>query len=182
MLHLPSDQARTSGDYSRMPLSVFVSEVYLPVRHREVSASTKKNDATQWRKINPVIGSLPIKKITGVVVERLVAHYAHNTAPTRRQLVLALRACLKYAESIGVIESMPKIRPIKGGMARVKGRPSALTADEVRRLLDQATSPVQRALWAYAMGQGPGWRTTAWKLWTPTHSPRSCCPRPILSP
>lgn len=149
-----AEQARVSGDYSRMPLSTFVSDVYLPVRHREVSASTQKNDRSQWRKINPIIGSLPLKKITGLVIERLVAHYASDTAPTRRQLVLAVRACLKYAESIGVIETMPKIRPIKGGMQRVKGRPTALTSQEVSLILDQASYPTQRALWAYALGQG----------------------------
>lgn len=151
---LVASQARASGDYSKMPLATFVSEVYLPVRFREVATNTKKNDLVKWKKINAVIGDIPVKKVNGVVVERLLTHYAADAAPTRRRMVLTLKALLTYAESIGVLDSVPKIRAVKGGTQRVRGRPVALTSEEVGRILDQAPSSTHRALWALALGQG----------------------------
>lgn len=149
-----AEQARQSGDYSRMPLSTFVSEVFMPVRLTEVGAHTRKNEKVQWRKILKVIGSVPVGKITGMIVERLMNHYASDTAPTRRRLLVTLKAALRYAAQVGVIKEIPPMRPVKGANRRVKGRPVALSAAEVEAILREALSPVHKALWAFALGQG----------------------------
>lgn len=152
--HHLAEQARASGDYGKMPLKMFLTEVYLPVRNAEVCAGTRRNDGIQWRKINPLIGSIPLKKVDGVAVEKVMAHYAANSPPTRRRMLLAIKGLLSYAESIGVIKEIPRMRPVKNGMSRVKGRPIALSASEVAAILAEATSATQRAMWAYAVGQG----------------------------
>lgn len=176
LTEMVANQARVSGDFAKMPLKVFVDEVFTPVRAKEIKASTLRNDSFQWNKICRVIGSVPLNKITGMIVEKLLAHYADDSASARRQLTVTLRSALKYAVDTGIIKELPKMRPVKGGSARVGPRPQALSQDEVVAILKEAPSPMHVALWGYAIGQGvrPGeaikldWSDVNWTAGTVT--------------
>jgi integrase len=64
------------------------------------------------------------------------------------------RGLLKNAVEIEALEHVHACRRIKGYNSRVKPPGEALTAGEVARLLDAADTPMHRALFGYAFGQG----------------------------
>lgn len=147
-------EAITTGDLASLPLREFYERIYLPVRRKEVVEGTVRREACVWGKINEVLGDLPVKRIDGITVERFLVSKTSWGGAARRLGMNALRGLLKYAVEVGVLEAMPRLRPVRGGTKRSLPRPVALLPEQVQGILDHASTPSQRALYATAIGQG----------------------------
>lgn len=143
-----------SGDLGALPVREFLSRVFAPVREREVAPATWKREKQIWGQILPVLGDLQVKAITGLHVERFLTSRTTWGGGVRKVALATLRALLRYAVEIGVLEAIPRIRSVKGATKRVRSRPVALLPEQVAAILDHASTPVHRAIFALAFGQG----------------------------
>lgn len=146
--------AVTSGDLGTLPLREFLERVFSPVREREVASATWKRERQIWGQILPVLGDLTVKSISGVHVDRFLSSRTTWGGGVRKIALATLRALLRYAVEIGVLEALPRIRSVKGATKRVRSRPVALLPEQVSAILDHASTLVHRAIFALAFGQG----------------------------
>jgi integrase len=143
-----------SGDLGALPLREFLERVFSPVREREVAPATWKRERQIWGQILPVLGDLQVKAITGLHVERFLTSRTTWGGGVRKVALATLRALLKYAVEIEVLDQLPRLRPVRGATKRVRARPVAILPEQVAAILDHASTPVHRAIFALAFGQG----------------------------
>jgi len=141
------------GRYGDMRFEDFVERVYWPVR-RARNEKTAKREKWLWDAIYPQLGAVKLKDLN---MHRWTMFLIgkETWSPRSRQIVQnAYRACLKYAVKIGAIEEVHPMETIKGGNRRYTPPGESLSEEEVPLVLAAAHTPMHRAMFATAIGQG----------------------------
>lgn len=159
------------GQLAKLSLDDFVHQVWAQVRSTENNPSTwKREERGPWRAILPALGHVPMEKLDAPRWSAFLASKTEWSGRTKALAQTAYRCCLRYAVEMGVVKEEHAFRIIKGSNQPTLATPDNLTDDEVRKLLDAAGSPMHRALYAFAFGQGcrPAevvtirWENVAW--------------------
>lgn len=136
-----------------LPLSEYVDRFYGP--HREATRpKTWRTERFDWTRIRAGIGHVRLKKVDEYVVDAFLEGLtkvsgAPATWNMRRKLRNAIRACLEHARRKKHITGVPPtFFRLEGSAVRSRGEPEPYTPDEVRALLDAASQPRYRALFA----------------------------------
>ena len=143
---------------SMQTLETFVVEDWLELRHQEVSENTYRVEEGFWmseKGILSSIGDIMLRDLRphhfeGHVQSMRLRQCTQRTQQLHRSAYLAL---LKYLDYVGITEGMHAIRPIKNKRSE-KLDVKPFSANEVAKLLDSASTPMHRALFALGIGQG----------------------------
>lgn len=154
--HARTEAARleAAGKYGDLRLRDFWERVWWPVRSKEAAPGTVQRERWLWeRHILPGLGEIPVRHLDAVRWTRFLASKETWNGRTRAICQTAYRTCMTYAREIGAVEAVHAFRRVVGSTARVRD-PVALTLPELTALLEAAPTPMHRALWATAAGQG----------------------------
>ncbi len=150
-LHSEPARLEADGNYGAMRLRDFYARIWWPVRSAEVAESTVKNERQRWEThILPALGQYKMRDLNAVRWHRFLMSQPTWSGRNKALTQNAYRCCLKYAVEIGAIPQLHNFRPI----TKVKTPKTPLTLPEVEALLDAATTPTHRALYAAAIGLG----------------------------
>jgi integrase len=149
-------------DYGQMTLREYQEAVWWPIRSgvrkdpaiRTVSEHTVRTEAGYWRQILDAIGHHRLRDLQDDpwIWER----YMGGMVQPGRTKVLhrsAYKALLDHAHRRRHIERVHSFWTVVGSTQRVKALEEPLTLEEVARLLS-VSSPMRRAMWSVAVGQG----------------------------
>ncbi|GMI26058.1 hypothetical protein TeGR_g10892, partial [Tetraparma gracilis] len=141
----------------------FVLSTFLEFRKSSVAPATFRTESGFWFDTSGMlasIGSTPLSSLSqpAGAASAFEAHLrllqSRGCSPRTQALHRsAYLACLKHLHYVGLLPSLPPIRPI---VARKADQLPIVpfTAPEVARLLAAASSPLHRALFALAVGVG----------------------------
>ena len=157
----PPSRPRTTvnnASPSSQTLETFVLETWLDLRSQEVSENTYRVEEGFWTSENGILASLgdiELHQLRPLHFEQHVQSLRSRgcTARTMQLHRSAYIAALKYLVYVGVMKESGEIRPIKTKRGE-KWEVKPFSAGEVKRLLEHASSPMHRALFALGIGQG----------------------------
>ncbi|MCB9763937.1 MAG: tyrosine-type recombinase/integrase [Alphaproteobacteria bacterium] len=156
-----ASRLEAKGEYGEMTLQAFVERIYGPVRWTEHPKSEER-EKWQWNRIYDHLGAVKVKNLN--LHRWTMFLMSQGTwSPRSKQICQVIyRGALKYAAEIGAIPEPHPFRSIKGGNKRYTPPGESLSAEEVALVLEAASTPMHRALFATAIGQGtrPGEVTT----------------------
>jgi len=153
-----SKEAPPSSSLSQT-LESFVLESWLDIRGQEVSQNTYRCEEGYWISesggILASLGQILLVDLKPYHFEQHIQAMQNRKCTKRTQQLhrSAYLACMKYLTYVGLIEDVGTIRPIKNKRSE-KWEVIPFSANEVSKLLDCATTPMHRALFALGVGQG----------------------------
>jgi integrase len=169
-------------DYASMKLREYYESVYAPVRKQDRPRGWS-SEQRHWKLLNEAIGDVKLRSIDefvladhldAMVVTRGKRAGESTSGTTKRLQRAALKALLKWAYRHKHIAKVPELSVfrIEGATKAVREKPDPLTLQELVAVMDAATEPRLRALFAVGAGQGlrPSelvaleWEDTDWSV------------------
>lgn len=158
------EQTRSLGrDWPSTRLRVYWAEVYVPWR----SSTTRgwAQEARNWPRILEALGNVRLRDIDawvmadyldGLLVRRGRRMGQPMSGTSKRLHRAHVKALLKRAYRLRHVTELPDLGTFRldGATKPVRPKPEMLSAEEARRLLKAASSPMHKALFATALGQG----------------------------
>jgi integrase len=135
----------------QMSLRDYYEQVYADKRSRRVSEATWSKERLYWKRILSHLGDYRLSELSGAIWDDYLDTL--NSGNYKRLNQQAYRTLLRHAEHRGAVDRVHTFERIKGSSTPVR-EVKPFSVDEVRLLLDGAESPMFRALFATAIGQG----------------------------